>query len=111
MSLFPVTIPEPFPYVSIMRYGICILLLNLCILSGIANGKKFIYESDTILFENCETSDSSESDVSSLHSLLNLSGINAASVYLNSLSLTGYLYLSTPHDTVHPDDFSPPPEA
>lgn len=93
-----------------MRYGICIFLFNLCILSGIANGKKFIYESESVLIENCETSDTNESDVSSLHSLLNIAGWHSASLYLNSPCLTGYLYLTIPHDTVHPDDFSPPPE-
>jgi hypothetical protein len=92
-----------------MKHGFLVLLLGFCIMSGIANGKKFVCEKDTIEIESCETHDSSESEVSSLHTLL--------SVIPGHFSFFGFstrffksLYTVEPFKAIYVEFFSPPPE-
>ncbi|TDB64612.1 hypothetical protein [Arundinibacter roseus] len=93
-----------------MKYAFYILFLSICVISNIANGKKFVYEKDTIEIQNCESTDSNESDVQTLHSLLNQSLADSGHSDLNSLRINHYLYLTNaPTDQVI-NCFSPPPE-
>ncbi len=93
-----------------MKHGLLIILLSLCVMSVIANGRKFVCENDTVQIENSEAADSDESSVTSFHSLFyHAVRYNPASLFY-TLDLLEYRYLASPTDAIHLDFFTPPPE-
>jgi len=93
-----------------MKHALIFLLLGLCIMSGIANGKKFLCEKYTLEIELCETSDSNESELTSLHSLFSV-------IPSHFLFFDPTADLSNNHSSVGSvkaiflDFFCPPPES
>lgn len=93
-----------------MKLSLIFLLLGLCIMSGMASGKKFVCENDTTQFESCETSDSTESDAPTLHSLYNQSSSHINHSLIYTLIIARFRHLARPMMPIHLEFFTPPPE-
>lgn len=92
-----------------MKLGLFIFLWSLCLVGSIANGKKFVQESETVQFEDCEPSDTDEAEVAlSFFSVL-LPGASVASSQSTDKASFEYAFLAA--NKVALDSFFSPPDS
>ncbi|WP_373513229.1 hypothetical protein [Persicitalea sp.] len=91
-----------------MRVGFFIFLMSFCIVGIIANGKKFVQESETIQLQDCEPADSDESESKSSFFTDFLPGISAFNYYPRNKARFACTFLA--FKNVARDRFFPPPD-
>lgn len=91
-----------------MKLGLFIFFLGLCLVGSIVNGKKFVQENETVLIEDCEPSDTDESEVTlSFFSAL-LSGTSVVNFQEATRSSYPFGFLAVKQIAL--DSFFPPPD-
>jgi|GEM_PF-1732743 hypothetical protein len=78
--------------------------------SAFAGGSKYLYDIDTELVENCETSDSNETNPNPIVSLFNNSLADNGPSFAYTLPSAAFDHLPLPGSTFNLDCFTPPPD-
>lgn len=91
-----------------MKVGLFIFLWSICLVGSIANGKKFVQVNETVQFEDCEPSDTDESEITSFFFSTLLSGISFTTFQGADKESSEYTFLV--FRKVAPDSFFSPPD-
>ncbi|MPR32289.1 hypothetical protein [Salmonirosea aquatica] len=95
-----------------MKHVLYAFLISICVMSSIANGKKYVFEGDSVVAENCEAPDSDESDTTLDFSLFTSEAGHTATFLLSDICLINpFRYLSKSFSPIDLDYFSPPPNS
>lgn len=92
-----------------MKLGLFIFLWSLCLVGSLANGWEFAQENETVQLEDCEPSDTDESEVTLAFFPALLSGISFPN--LQSANRASYAYSFLVVRQIAPDSFFSPPDS
>ena len=93
-----------------MKHVLYAFLISICVMSSIANGKKYVFESDSIEARDCEAPDTDESDTTLEYTLMSALAGHISDHHLSDPFLINpFRYLSKSFSSVDLDYFYPPP--
>ena len=92
-----------------MKIGLFILFWSFCLVGPLANGKKFMQENETVQLEDCEPSDTDESEVPLSFFPALLPGISITTFQVARKASYAYTFLII--KKIAPDSFFSPPDS
>ena len=92
-----------------MKVGLFIFLWSICLVGSLANGKKFVQENETIQLENCEPSDTDESEVTLSFFSDMLPGVSSVRFQPSGKAFHPFALLAVRQ--MAPDSFFSPPDS